>query len=131
MKTSEPLRFYDIFRGYKDVTLEINELKQKFYDNVWKFEQSKVKNLHSHFFKLPKILIFRRLEDFYWLQKMAEKMVSQQKNERDLMIYTEQMLYLQKLIFNIWGGREVRNVTDITDFNWDSILRKFYTDSAT
>ena len=41
------------------MTLEINELKQKFYDNVWKFEQSKVKNLHSHFFKLPKILIFR------------------------------------------------------------------------
>ena len=29
------------------------------------------------------------------------KMASQRKNERDLTIYTEQMLYLQKLIFNI------------------------------
>ena len=29
------------------------------------------------------------------------KMASQKNNERELMIYTEQMLYLQKLIFNI------------------------------
>ena len=27
--------------------------------------------------------------------------LQQKKNERDLVIYTEQMLYLQKLIFNI------------------------------
>ena len=29
------------------------------------------------------------------------KMASQRKNERDLMIYTEQISYLQKLIFNV------------------------------
>ena len=29
------------------------------------------------------------------------KMDSQRKNERDLTIYTEQIIYLQKLIFNI------------------------------
>ena len=29
------------------------------------------------------------------------KMASQQKHERDFVIYREQMLYLQKLIFNI------------------------------
>ena len=51
------------------------------------------------------------------------KMASQQKNERDLTIYTEQMLYLQKLIFNIRVRREVRNVADMMEFNWASILR--------
>ena len=30
-----------------------------------------------------------------------KKLASQRKNERDLTIYTEQMLYLQKSIFNI------------------------------
>ena len=45
------------------------------------------------------------------------KMASQRKNEKDLMIYTEQILYLQKLIFNIWVQREVRNVTDMMEFN--------------
>ena len=50
-------------------------------------------------------------------------MVSQRKNERDLAIYTEQMLYLQKLIFNIRVRREVRNVTDMMEFNWASILQ--------
>ena len=39
------------------------------------------------------------------------------------MIYLEQMLYLQKLIFNIWVQREVRNVADIMEFNWASILQ--------
>ena len=29
------------------------------------------------------------------------KMASQQKDERDQLIYTEQMLYLQKLIFSV------------------------------
>ena len=51
------------------------------------------------------------------------KMASQQKNERDLMIRTEQMLYLQKLIFNIEVRREVRNFADMMEFNWASILR--------
>ena len=51
------------------------------------------------------------------------KMASQRKNERDLTIYTEQMLYLQKLIFNIRVRREVRNVADMMEFNWASILR--------
>ena len=51
------------------------------------------------------------------------KMSSQRKNERDLTIYTEQMLYLQKLIFNIRVRREVRNIADMMEFNWASILR--------
>ena len=37
------------------------------------------------------------------------------------MIYTEQMLYLQKLIVNIRVQRQVGNVTDMM-FNWASIL---------
>ena len=41
------------------------------------------------------------------------KMTSQQKNEGDLTKYTEQTLYLQKLIFNIRVQREVRNVADM------------------
>ena len=41
------------------------------------------------------------------------------------MIYTEQMLYLQKLIFNIPFRREVRNIADMEEFNWDSILDNF------
>ena len=49
-------------------------------------------------------------------------MTSQQKNERDLMIYTEQIPNLQKLIFNIRVRREVRNVADMMEFNWASIL---------
>ena len=51
------------------------------------------------------------------------KMASQRKNERDLTIYTEQIPYLQKLIFNIRVRREVRNVADMIEFNWASILR--------
>ena len=51
------------------------------------------------------------------------KMASQRKNERDLTIYTEQILYLQKLIFNIRARREVRNVANMMEFNWASILR--------
>ena len=51
------------------------------------------------------------------------KMASQRKNERDLTIYTEQILYLQKLIFNIRVRREVRNVVDMMEFNWASILQ--------
>ena len=50
------------------------------------------------------------------------KMALKQKNERDLTIYTEQIPYLQKLIFNVRVRREVRNVADIMEFNWDSIL---------
>ena len=50
------------------------------------------------------------------------KMASQRKNERDLTIYTEQIPYLQKLIFNIRVQREVRNVADMMEFNWASIL---------
>ena len=49
------------------------------------------------------------------------KMALQKNNERELMIYTEQMLYLQKLIFNIRVQRQVGNVTDMM-FNWASIL---------
>ena len=45
------------------------------------------------------------------------KMASQEKNERDLTTYTEQMLYLHKLIFNIRVRREVRNVADMMEFN--------------
>ena len=41
------------------------------------------------------------------------KMASQRKNERDLTIYTEQILYLR---------REVRNVGDMMEFNWASIV---------
>ena len=51
------------------------------------------------------------------------KMASQRKNERDLTISTEKMLYLQKLIFNIQVGREVRNIADMMEFNWTCILR--------
>ena len=51
------------------------------------------------------------------------KMVSQRKNERDLTIYTEQILYLQKLIFNIRARREVRNVANMMEFKRASILR--------
>ena len=50
------------------------------------------------------------------------KMASQRKNERALTIYTEQIPYLQKLIFNIRVQREVRNVADMMEFNWASIL---------
>ena len=50
------------------------------------------------------------------------KTVSQRKNERDLTIYTEQIPYLQKFIFNIRVRREVRNVADMMEFNWASIL---------
>ena len=50
------------------------------------------------------------------------KMASQRKNERDLTIYTEQIPYLQKLFFNIQVRREVRNVADMMEFNWASIL---------
>ena len=38
------------------------------------------------------------------------------------MIYAEQILYLQKLIFNIRVRREVRNVVDMMESNWGSIL---------
>ena len=41
------------------------------------------------------------------------KMASQQKYERDLTIYTEQILYLRS---------EVRNVGDMMEFNWASIV---------
>ena len=44
-------------------------------------------------------------------------MASQEKNQRGLTIYTEQMLYLQSEV-----RREVRNVTDMMDFNLASIL---------
>ena len=50
-------------------------------------------------------------------------MASQQKKESDLAIYTEQMLYLQKLISNIRVRREIRNVADMMEFNWASILQ--------
>ena len=33
------------------------------------------------------------------------------------------MLYLQKLIFNIQVQREVRNVADMMEFNWASIIQ--------
>ena len=49
-------------------------------------------------------------------------MASQQKYERDFVIYTEQMLYLQKLIFDIRDRREVKNIADMKEFNWASIL---------
>ena len=52
-------------------------------------------------------------------------MPSQPKNGRDFVIYTEQMLYLQKLIFNIPFRREVRNITDMKEFNWASVLDNF------
>ena len=51
------------------------------------------------------------------------KLASQQKNERDLTIYTDQMPYLEKLIFNIRVRKEVRNVADMMEFNWDFILQ--------
>ena len=43
---------------------------------------------------------------------------AQQKNERDLTIYTEQIQYLQKIIFNIRVPREVSNVANMMEFNW-------------
>ena len=46
------------------------------------------------------------------------------------MIYTEQIPNLQKLIFNIRVRREVRNVADMMEFNWASILWWFYTGNA-
>ena len=52
-------------------------------------------------------------------------MALQRKNERDLTIYTEQMLDLQKLIFNIRVWREVNNIDDMMEFNWASILQLF------
>ena len=51
------------------------------------------------------------------------KLASQQKNERDLTIYTDQMPYLEKLIFNIRVRKEVRNVADMMEFNWAFILQ--------
>ena len=51
------------------------------------------------------------------------KMVSQRKNEVDLTIYTDQMLYLQKLLFNIRVRKEVANIAHMMEFNWTSILR--------
>ena len=51
------------------------------------------------------------------------KMVSRQQNKRDLTIYTDQMLYLEKLIFNIRVRKEVRNVADMIEFNWAFILQ--------
>ena len=45
------------------------------------------------------------------------------KKERGLTIYADQILYLQKLIFNIRVWREVRNVADMMEFNWASIPR--------
>ena len=50
------------------------------------------------------------------------KMASQRKNEIDLTIYTEQIPYLQKLVFNIRVRGEVSNVADMIEFNWASIL---------
>ena len=41
------------------------------------------------------------------------KIFNIRKNERDLTRYTEQMLYLQELIFNVRVRREVRNVADL------------------
>ena len=49
--------------------------------------------------------------------------LQQKKNERDLVIYTEQMLYLQKLIFNIQVWKEVRKIIDMKEFNWASPLQ--------
>ena len=51
------------------------------------------------------------------------KLASQQKNERDLTIYTDQKPYLEKLIFNIRVRKEVRNVADMMEFNWAVILQ--------
>ena len=55
--------------------------------------------------------------------KIIKMAASQRKNERDLTICTKQILYLQKLIFNIRVGSEVRDVEDMMEFNWASILR--------
>ena len=49
--------------------------------------------------------------------KIIKMAASQRKNDRGLRIYTEQILYLQKLIFNIRVRREVRNVADMMEFN--------------
>ena len=49
--------------------------------------------------------------------KIIKMAASQRKKERGLTIYTEQILYLQKLIFNIRVRREVRNVADMMEFN--------------
>ena len=51
------------------------------------------------------------------------KMASQRKNERDLTIYKEQMLYLQKLMFNISVRKELRKTADMMEFNRVSILQ--------
>ena len=51
------------------------------------------------------------------------KMASQRKNERDLTIYKEQMLYLQKLTFNISVQRELRKTADMMEFNRAPILQ--------
>ena len=51
------------------------------------------------------------------------KMASQRKNERDLTIYKEQMLYLQKLMFNISVRKELRKTADMMEFNRASILQ--------
>ena len=55
--------------------------------------------------------------------KIIKIAASQRKNERDTAIYAEQILYLQKLIFNIRVRREVRDVADMMEFNWASFLR--------
>ena len=55
--------------------------------------------------------------------KIIKMAASQRKNERDTTIYAEQMLYLQKLIFNNRVRREVRDVADMMEFNWASFLR--------
>ena len=44
------------------------------------------------------------------------KMATERKNERDLAIHTDQVLYLQKSIFNIRVRKEVRNVADMMEF---------------
>ena len=51
------------------------------------------------------------------------KMASQRKNERDLTIYKEQILYLQKLMFNISVRKELRKTADMMEFNRASILQ--------
>ena len=56
------------------------------------------------------------------IRKKMIKVTSQRKNENDLMIYAEQMLYLQQVIFNIRVRGEVRNAADMMEFNWASIL---------
>ena len=50
------------------------------------------------------------------------KMDSQRKNERFDDIYRANTIF-KKIIFNIRIQREVRNVADMMQFNWASILR--------